>query len=859
MPETLYLIDGHNEIFRAFYAIRGGMRSPVTGEPSHAVFGFTGMLLRLLDELRPEYALVAMDASAIVFRHEWFPEYKGGRGDIPGDLDRQIPRIEAVCRAMGLTVLEQEGLEADDLIGCVVRGVLDDPACSDVRIRIVSKDKDLEQLLCDRVTMYDIQNEAELDAAGLWAKRGIRPEQVVEFLALTGDTVDNVPGVEGIGPKTAAQLIQEFGTVEGVLANLERIPGKKRENLERGADQLRLSRRLVELKCDADIPFSLEGSRVRPLDLEAVLPLFQDLGFNRYQQEALRLAGAAEAPPPVKQPEPSAPAADVRVRKAADASNVPVAGLLAVAADGEGRLAVSWGPADALILPVDAARDFLEDPARPKAVHDGKSLTHRLREASVRLRGVVFDAALAGALIDPALPTRLGYLAETYLGEAISDEVGERAEGVFRLHTAMAPRLNDLGLEALSRDVEAPLGPVVAGMEANGILCDPKILSEQKALLEERAAELREQVWAICGFQFSLDSPKQLAEALFDRLGLAAGRKNKTGRSTAAEVLEALAADEDPADPRTRVPRLVQEHRHLQKLLNTYMDQLREAIRPETGRIHCTFYQIYTSTGRMVAHNPNLQTIPIKSEVGRQIRRAFHAPPGHQLICADYSQIELRILAHASEDAGLLEAFDQGLDIHTAVAARVFQTEPERVTREQRTHAKTINYSIIYGVTPSGLARRIEGLTVAGARQLIADYGQRFPGIDEFLSRCIRDALEQGYVTTLFGRRRAIPEIQGASRTVRNLGERLAINSVIQGSGADLIKIAMVRIQRRIDEEGLPLKMLLSIHDELVFEAPDERVPELSNVVCREMEAAASLRVPLVAEAGSGVNWMDCK
>lgn len=871
--QTLYLIDGHNEIFRAYFAIRGGMRSPVTGEPTHAVFGFTSMLLRLLGERHPAYALVAMDASDLTFRHELFPAYKGHRGAAPEDLTAQIPRVVQVAEAFGFPVIGVEGLEADDIIGCIVHQVLNDPSCADVRIRIVSKDKDLEQLLCDRVTQYDIQNDAELDVAGLWEKRGIRPDQVVDVLALSGDAVDNVPGVEGIGPKTAAQLVHEFGSVDGVLANLDRIKGKRRENLERDREALLLSRELVRLKCDAEIPFCLEKARIDPVDLPKLLPLFRELGFNRFQQEARKLAGeGAEAAVVEVAPAEPAPAADLRVSEIRTPEELAEwlgataeAPLLSVAVTGttvglsaeRGSAArVALGPETAAVL-----RPVLEDEGRAKAGHAVKETARALLAWGLRLRGVMFDAMLAGQLLDPELANHdLAVLTAQYLGApALADHPAAAAETALRLAGAMGERLRELGLEALQREVEAPLAPVVAEMEANGIFLDRDELGRQKGLLQERAAELRLEVWERAGFEFLIDSPKQLSEALFDRLGLQAGRKNKTGRSTAAEVLETLAAEEDPADPRTAVPRLVLEYRHLQKLLTTYMDQLRDAVDPRDGRVRCTFYQIYTTTGRMVAHNPNLQTIPIRTEVGRQIRAAFPAPPGTRLICADYSQIELRLLAHLSEDPGLLAAFEQGLDVHTAVAAEVFGVAPGAVTREQRSSAKTVNFGIIYGVSPTGLARRIEGLTVAGARQLIEDYRQRFPGIARFLSRCVQDALEQGYVTTLFGRRRLIPELQSGSRTVRSLGERLAINSVIQGSGADLIKLAMVRVQRRADRDRLPLKMLLSIHDELVFEAPQEGADDLARLIVAEMEAAAELRIPLKAEAGVGTDWLSCK
>jgi DNA polymerase I len=909
MAETLYLIDGYAQIFRAYYAIRGGMRSPVTGESTHAVFGFTGMLLRLLSELDARHVVVAMDAPGRTFRDDLYGAYKATRDAIPDDLQAQVPRVLEVVEAFGIPVIGQAGLEADDVIATIVQRVLDDPACAGLDVRIISKDKDLEQLLCDRVALFDIHTGATIDVAALWENKGITPGQVIDVLALTGDTVDNVPGVDGIGLKTAAQLIGEFGSIEGILAGLDRIKGKRRENLEKAREHLPLSRALVTLRRDASVSFSLEASRVCPVDLERLLALFQQLGFNRYQEEARRLAGgppASAGPAAAGSGTPAAAGDDLPevvcsfdlvdtpeeleklARALGDQALVGLRTRTARVASGEvlRGLAFAWDSGRGVYLPVLSPETksgldpavvaavlgpVLSSAAVPKCGHNLKQDARALLRHGIRLRGVICDAMLACTLIDPALPAhKLDHLARSLLGcrlaepaeggaeEAARCAVAEAIIGL-RLHQHVMPRLDQMGLGRLFREIEAPLCVVLAEMEANGITCDPEELLRQKEALGIRAEALRREVLALAGCDFHLDSTRQLAEVLFDRLGLQVVKKTRTGRSTDIQVLEALAAEEDPADPRTGVPRLIIEYRHLTKLLTTYMGQLREAVHPETRRIHCTFHQIYTATGRMVAHNPNLQTIPVRTEVGRQIRKAFSAPGGHVLICADYSQVELRILAHLSEDPGLLRAFEQDLDIHAAVAAEVFGAAPGAVTREQRSHAKTINFGIIYGVTAYGLSRRIEGLDVSGAKQLIADYRERFPGIERFLQRCVRDALEEGHVTTLMGRRRSIPEIRSGNRHTRALGERLAINSVVQGSGADLIKAAMVNVQRRIDRERLPLKLLLQIHDELVFETPAEAAEEHAAFIREEMERAAVLKVPLKAEAGIGRDWMSAK
>jgi DNA polymerase-1 len=939
MPETLYLIDGHAQIFRAYYAIRGGMRSPVTSEATHAVFGVTGMLLKLLSQMGPHYVAVAMDAPAATFRDEMFSDYKGTRDKTPDDLISQIPRVKEVVEGFGIPIVEQAGLEADDLIATIVQRVLDNPDYKDVNVRIVSKDKDLEQLLCDRVTMFDIHTDTMIDAAALLENKGITPEQVIDYLALIGDAVDNVPGVEGIGPKTAAQLIQEFGSIEGIYENLDKIKGKKRENLEKGRDGLPLSRTLVTLKRDGEFEFSLNDARVCPPDLQKIMPLFQQLGFNRYQDEARRLTlmnGHAATEDAVAEVvitgDPFSPNGDALLSLAeAETANLEdasageyvaittleqLADLVAtlraqpmICVDTEttglGRdadlcgLSFSWKPGHGVYVPtrsphpsehldeatvIAALKPILEDPSLPKCGHNLKFDAQMLLRVGVRLRGVVFDTMLASLLMDPSAPGhKLDYLAEEklrYRMIPITDLIGEGDEQTsidrvpldkvttyaaedtdiaLRLYHAFLPRLDEMGMTALVREIESPLAPVIAEMEMNGIVCDPEELRRQGEVLGQRVKELRQAVYDLCGCEFHLDSTHQLADVLFDKLGFASGKKTKTGRSTDITVLEKLASQEDKADPKTSVPRLIIEYRQLQKLISTYLGNLIGSVNPQTGRIHSSFHQLVTATGRLASHGPNLQNIPVRTEIGRQIRKAFVAPEGYRLICADYSQIELRILAHLSEDPALLDAFETDQDIHAAVAAQVFGVELADVTREQRAKAKTINFGIIYGVTPFGLARRVEGMDIESATKLIADYKARFAGIDLFLGQCVQQALEQGYVCTITGRRRAIPEIQSSNRNKQALGERLAINSVVQGSAADLIKAAMVNVAHRMDRDGLPLKLLLQIHDELVFESPEDAAEEQARVICEEMERAMSLKVPLRAEAGIGQDWMSAK
>jgi DNA polymerase-1 len=977
MSKTLYLIDGYAQIFRAYYAIRGGMTSPTTSEPTHAVFGFTGMLFKLFSELHPHYVVVAIDAPGRTFRDDLYgqyraqktdsaealpaeasdyiavpdtgapsPEdrraqYKGTRNATPDDLMAQVPRIFEVTEAFGIPIVQQPGLEADDVIATIVQRILDDPANADVEIRIVSKDKDFEQLIGERVSLFDVHTDTLLDRTALLANKGITPEQSVDVLTLMGDTVDNIPGVEGIGPKTAAQLIQQYGSIEGIYEHIEEIKGKRRENLERARAHLPISRQLVTLERHGGFAFALESARVRPLDLPRLTGLFRQLGFNRYQQEAERLAKEQEASLPTPAPAMDADLDDfdpfsTEELPAALTASEPLVDDYATAetghytaittreqlsalvetlkrqtlfcldteTDGLGRnarlvgLSFAWQEGQGVYVPVrspdpgahldgdtvlNALRPVLEDPELPKCGHNLKFDAGVLLRHGVRLRDVVFDSMLAALLLDPSRSGKLEDLALSLLhyrmipitdligggeGEVSLDQVpldkvttyaAEDADIALRLYYHLMPTLQARGLDRLVSLIEAPLAPVLAEMEHNGILCDPQELARQGEELSRRAAELREEVQRAAGVEFRVESTAQLAEILFDKLGFPSPKKTKTGRSTDITVLEKLAQQEDLNDPRTAVPRLVIEYRQLTKLISTYLGNLRDAIDPKDGRIHTTFHQLVTATGRLASHNPNLQNIPIRSEIGRRIRKAFHAPLRHCLLCADYSQIELRLLAHFTQDPALVQAFEADQDIHTTVAAEVFHVPLQEVTKEQRARAKTINFGIIYGITPYGLARRIEGMEVSTATQLIAEYRQRFPGIQTFLERCVQEAREQGYVCTLTGRFRAIPEIHSLNRNTQALGERLAINSVVQGSAADLIKAAMVRVQNCIDRERLPMKLLLQIHDELVLETPEEGVEEQARIVKEEMEAAMPLRIPLRAEVGYAYDWMSAK
>ncbi len=952
---TLYLIDGHAQIFRAYYAIRGGMTSSVTGEPTNASFAFAGMLLKFFEELRPRYAVMAIDTPGKTFRDDMYAEYKANRESPPDDFAVQIPRIFDMTRLFGIPIVGDDNAEADDVIATLVQQTLDDPDRADMTVRMVSKDKDLEQLLGPRVSMYDIHTDTLLDEAWLLEQRGITPQQVIDLLALMGDKVDNVPGVDGVGPKTAVKLIQEFGSLEGVIENVDKIKGKRHDNIVKATPHLPLSKRLVTLKHDVELDFTLDQAAVGRMDAEGLKALFRELGFRRHTNDVDRLvtqlggadaAGGAsaesstsaaggeelafqeglfgsvesESPVPTTVDDGLETASDceytaVTTRDELDTLVETLRKQKIVSVDTEtvglGHRAalcgvcLAWESGKGVYVPVkspdtaqhldettvlDALGPVLQDTSIGKCGHNLKYDLLVLRHAGVAMRGVVFDSMIASHLVGSS-GHGLDHLAETMAGhrmtpisnligpkpkgkgskgksqktmdqvplEAITPYAAEDADLALRLRDAFVPKLKALGVDALADDVEMPLVEVLAEMEYHGIKVDPDELQRQEARLAERIVELRDRILELAGEPFNLDSPKQLGDILFNKLGLPVVKRTKTGPSTDIEVLEKLADSDDVPADKAEVPRLIVEYRQLTKLTNTYLVALREAIDEKTGRVHATFHQTGAATGRLSSSGPNLQNIPIRTEVGRQIRRAFVAERGQVLISADYSQIELRVLAHLSGDPALIDAFKEGMDIHTAVACQVFEIEPDDVTTEQRTHAKTINFGIVYGVTPFGLARRIENLDLDGAKKMIEDYKSRFAGIGTFLAECIDQAQRQGYVSTILGRRRSIPQIDSRNPNTRALGERLAINSVVQGSAADLIKKAMVDIHRQVESDSKPIKMLLQIHDELVFETPEAEASAMVAFVTERMEAAMSLQVPLKVDANVGPDWLAAK
>jgi DNA polymerase-1 len=887
---TLFIVDGSSYIYRAYHAIRPLFTS--TGIPTNAVYGFTTMLLKLLREWQPTYLVVAFDHPAPSFRKAMFEAYKATRPPTPDDLVPQLKLVREVARAFNIPQVEVEGFEADDVIATLTARARDH-----ADVTIVSTDKDLMQLVDERVRLLDTMRDKVFGPAEVREKYGVEPAQMIEVLGLMGDSSDNIPGVPGIGEKTAAQLIREHGTIEGVLARVDEVAGeKRRQSLREHAEQARLSRRLAIVRTDVPLPFDLEALRVRPPDREKLAEVLSRLEFHSLMKEM-------EIAQPVK---PSAIDRDRyrTVLTEADLARVVEslrrAGSFAVDTETTSLdpmravlvgISLCWAPGEACYIPLDhrylgappqlgrervlsALRPLLEDPALPKTGQNIKYDWVVLRRAGVTVGPIAMDSMVAAYLLDPGKPSyRLEELAREYLGhqmltyaevtgrgkaqiafeevdvETATRYSGEDAEVAYLLGRLLEPKIREAGLERLFREVELPLLRVLASMEMHGVKVDRAILADLSRRFEEMALGAERRIHELAGMTFNVNSPKQLQEVLFNRLGLKPLKRTQTGFSTDGDVLEELAREHPLA-------REILEYRSVTKLKSTYVDTLPALIHPETGRIHTSYNQAVAATGRLSSSDPNLQNIPVRTELGREIRRAFVAEEGNRLLSADYSQIELRILAHLSGDATLMDAFRKGEDIHARTAAEVFGVDPRDVTSEMRTSAKAINFGIIYGMGAFRLAREL-GIPQKQAQSYIESYFGRLPGVKRFLSETLEAARKEGEVRTLLGRRRFLPDLRSQNRNLRAAAERIAVNTPIQGSAADLIKVAMVRIQRALEEEGFRARMILQVHDELVFEAPEEEVERLGALVRQTMEHVADLAVPLRVDLSTGANWAE--
>jgi len=903
--KTFYLLDGHAQVFRAYYAPFRPLTSP-SGEPVKAVHVFTQLLLNLILKERPDYLAIAFDvADATTERANDYAAYKAQREEAPDDLGPQFQRVFEVVAALGIPVFMVDGQEADDVIASIAERLR--AAGEDVDLRIVSKDKDLHQILTPRVRLWDPTDGSLVGPDELWEQRGYRPEQAVEIQTLVGDPTDNVPGIQGVGVKTAAKLIEKYGTADAVIAHADEQTPKLRERLLSGAPGLALTRRLVTLKRDVPLDFELEACATPRVTKSDVRGLFEVLGFRGLLDG---VPDDPEAPASAAQAPPAAPA-QVRYRRVTTAEALAelvaaLRGVKAFAVDTETTglsvvdddlvgYALSWEAGTGWYVPVrshvervlepalarEALRPFLESDDVLKVGHHLKFDLSVLEREGITVRGPLFDTLIAAALLNPERRgNAMDDLARDLLGHTtipIRDLIGkgkdqrsmldvpldqlvpyaaEDADVTWRLRERLRVDLTatDADLVRLFEDVEMPLVRVLAAMERAGVTIDVARLAEYRENLRGRIEQLKEAALEAAGCAFNLDSPKQLGEVLFGRLGFRVVKKTKTGASTDAEVLDTLAAE-----TRHPLPELLLAYRELTKLLGTYVDPLPGYVSPTTGRVHASFHQTGTATGRLSSSNPNIQNIPIRTDAGREIRRAFVArDDDHLLLSADYSQVELRMLAHFSEDEALLEAFRAGRDIHAFVAAQIYGVPIEAVDPAQRRVAKTVNFGIVYGQTAYGLARTLR-IPAGEAQAFIAAYKATYVGLDRFLQRCVEEAREQGYVRTILGRRRPIPQVRSRNGAERALGERLAINTVIQGSAADLIKLAMVRLDARLARERTGARMLIQVHDELVLETPKAHAEQARRATVEEMQGALRLRVPLRVDAALGQNWLEGK
>ena len=897
---TLYLIDGYALIYRSYFAFARNPLRTSAGEETGAAYGMANFLVKLLDERKPDYLGVVLDSREPTFRHQQFPDYKATREKMPDDLRAQLARVQEIFEAFRVPLIEMPHEEADDVIGTLAIKA----AAQGLDVYIVSGDKDFYQLIDEHVMLFNpgrgglaAVEEEVIDLSNATAKFGVEPGRVPDVLGLMGDASDNIPGVPGVGAKTARKLVEEWGSIEELYAHLdEAATPKLRERLSANRDAALLSKDLVTIRTDLNVDLDLDTLAIREPDRGKAIGLFAELEFTklmqRFGQRETRLD--EEARYAVVESHEALLTLIGRLESAdrfafdlettsLDPLRAEIVGIAFATEPGRAwYVPVGHSPADRnlpLATVVAGLKPIFEDPDRPKLGQNVKYDMVALGRAGIELEGVVADTMLAAYLLDPArrqynldllaLET-LGHKKITY--DELTKPDGRRdripfaeveldsafcyacedADVALRLAERFLPELEEKGLMELFRDVEMPLVPVLAAIEERGIALDMEFFGAMSARLAAELATIERECYLLAGGEFNLNSPHQLSEVLFKRLGLKAVKRTKTGYSTDSEVLEALAAEHD-------LPRRLIEYRELAKLKSTYVDALPAAINAETGRLHSSFNQTVASSGRLSSSEPNLQNIPVRTPLGREIRRGFiPSEPGWTLLVSDYSQIELRILAHLSRDENLLDAFRSGHDIHRQTSALIFGLDPEAVTPDIRNRAKEVNFGVVYGMGAFGLARRL-GISRDEARAFIDGYFARFSAVRRFQEETIRQARETGYVTTLLGRRRYLPEIRSRNFNIRSFAERVAINSPIQGTAADLIKIAMIRIHERIARERIPARMLLTVHDELVFEVEETAGGVLGDLVKEEMEGAIALDVPVVVEIGTGPTWYDAK
>lgn len=947
---TLLLIDGSSYLYRAFHAMPD-LRGPGNA-PTGALHGMVNMLGWIRDHIQAEHAVCVFDAKGPTFRDEWYPEYKAHRPSMPDDLRSQIEPIHEVVRLLGWPVLEVPGIEADDAIGTLARVAVE----SGHRVVVSTGDKDLAQLVNDKVSLINTMAKPPevLDVPGVLAKFGVPPERIIDYLTLIGDAVDNVPGVEKVGPKTAVKWLAEHGSLEGIVAAADSIKGVAGENLRKALDWLPMGRKLITVKLDCDLAGhvpewpGLDALAMKAPDLPGLLDFYTRYGFRTAKAEVERLLGKAPAGDQAASAGPTAKPGKPKAGKlAADRDTGDLFGGEGGGADADGADApgdaqagaaapdtrydtiLSWADFDRWLARIEAAeivafdtetdslesmrarivglsfsdrvgeacyiplrhegpdapeqlpleevlarlKPWFENEAKAKLGQHIKYDTHVLANHGIAIRGYRHDTMLESYVLEAHRRHNLGDLALRYTGRSglsYEDVAGKGAQQIpfaqvaldraalyssedsdltLAVHQAMWPKLEaEPGLKDIYERFEMPTSRVLQRIERNGVLIDKALLQQQSHELAQRIVALEQEAYELAGQPFNLSSPKQLGEILFVKQGLPIVKKTATGApSTNEEVLEKLAEDHP-------LPARILEHRSLAKLKSTYTDKLPLMINPETGRVHTNYAQAVAVTGRLASNDPNLQNIPVRTAEGRRIREAFIAPPGHAIVSADYSQIELRIMAHISQDENLLRAFAEGVDVHKATASEVFGVPVDEVSSEQRRYAKVINFGLIYGMSAFGLAQNL-GLERSAANAYIERYFHRFAGVKRYMDDTRTQAKEKGYVETVFGRRLWLPEINSPNGPSRAGAERAAINAPMQGTAADLIKLAMVAVQDTLDAEGRASKLIMQVHDELVLEVPEAELDWARAEVPRLMASVATLRVPLLAEVGAGPNW----
>ncbi len=883
--KRLYLIDGSSYIYRAYFAIRHLSNSK--GFATNAVYGFTNMLLKVVREEAPDHLAVVFDAKGPTFRKKIYPEYKANRAKMPEDLVPQIPIIKQVVQGFNMPAIEKEGFEADDIIATLARRF----SADGMEVTVVTGDKDLMQVVNERVGLLDTMKDKRSGLAEVEERFGGTPEKVIEVQALAGDTSDNVPGVPGIGEKTAVKLIKEYGSVENLLASVDQVKGKMQQKLREFGDQARLSRELVLLRDDVKLDLDYESFSLSEPDGEALTAIFKEMEFHRLINEfSTETRSSGEGYAGILNPEDFEALVQKLEKAERFAFDTETTSLVATRADLVG-LSFAIKPGEAWYIPLghrylgapeqldrqqvlDRLRPIFADPKIAKIGQNIKYDLLVMRRAGVEVAGVAVDTMIASYLTNPASTSHgMDSLASELLGHKTiaygevagtgKNQVGfeeveiekaipyaaEDADITWRLAEVLEPKLAELDQQKLFAEVEMPLVQILTDMEWSGVRIDAAFLGGLSKEMEKKLAVLEEEIHEMAGGPFNVGSPKQLGEVLFERLGLPRGKKTKTGWSTNVEVLTNLAEEHGIAEK-------VLSYRSLAKLKSTYTDALPRLIHPETGRIHTSFNQAVTATGRLSSSDPNLQNIPIRTEEGRRIREAFIPAEGNLLLAADYSQIELRVLAHMADEPGLKEAFAAGDDIHKRTASEIFGVFPEMVTSDMRRQAKTINFGVIYGMGAFSLAKDL-GISRKEAQTFIDNYFARYPGIQAFMESKKEEARDKQYVTTLLGRRCAVPEINSKNGAIRGFAERNAINYPIQGSAADIVKVAMVRVAGRLKKDGLKTRMVLQVHDELVFDVPQGELEAVRQLVREEMEGAVELSVPLVVDIGVGGNWRE--